>query len=164
MILQLLIAALVVWRVSTTIAVAKVFEPFRNWVWRERPGAPPPSRWNRARIWIREAVSCQFCLSHYVAFAYLQFWYVDVVPTTSRIVSFSITWMSVVALSSIIARACQKREPAVPSSLWTALELYIRAHTEKPPARLAPPQRTRPIAPVPDERPREIGEGPKLAA
>ncbi len=110
-IFELIIAALVVWRISTTIAIAKIFEPLRNAL---DPGLHPGHIRSHARglrAWLHELVCCQFCISHYIALIYLQFWYIDLVHTRNSLVNFGITWMAVVALSSIIARVYQ-RPPA----------------------------------------------------
>ncbi len=108
---ELLIAALVVWRVSTTIAIAKIFEPLRNALDPGPRRSAIRSRTTGVRAWFHELVCCQFCISHYIALIYLQFWYIDLVRTNSPVVNFVITWMAVVGLSSIIARAYQ-RPPA----------------------------------------------------
>ena len=110
-IFELAIAGLVVWRISTTIAVARIFEPLRDALDPERRVDSFPRHKHKLRAWLHELVCCQFCISHYVALVYLQFWYVDLVHTRSSLVNFGITWMAVVGLSSIIARAYQ-RAPA----------------------------------------------------
>jgi hypothetical protein len=111
LIFELTIAGLVVWRVSTTIAVAKIFEPLRDALDPERRVDSFSGRKRKLKAWLHELVCCQFCISHYVALLYLQFWHVDLVHTRSSLVDFGITWMAVVGLSSIIARVYQ-RAPA----------------------------------------------------
>jgi hypothetical protein len=74
-------------------------------------------------------VSCQFCLSHYVAAAYVYFWRVNLIETGSRPANLIVTWLAVVALSSILARMCQKREPVIPDTLAAALREYVNRRT-----------------------------------
>ncbi len=128
---ELIIAALVVWHVSTTLATAKVFGPFRMWICPKGSGRGLCGA-ERARAWLYELVSCQFCISHYVALAYMVFWRPAMVATGNAVVNFTITWFSVVAVSSIIARACQKREPAMPRNVSAALEQYLRSRRRRP--------------------------------
>ncbi len=110
---------LVVWCVSTTIAQAKVFEPFRDWispymedeadwfkVYAYRKGWPW-GRKVRATIW--ELISCQRCLAHYVAAVAVWLFPFELLQTRFAFVAWLANWFLVVAVNDVIARKLQKR-------------------------------------------------------
>lgn len=88
---SVVITALATWSISTTVAVAKVFEPVRVIV-------------KRRSKYLGEGISCQRCISHWIAFSLVDLYRPRVVWSNVAILDYFITAMVIVAISDLIAR------------------------------------------------------------
>jgi hypothetical protein len=93
--LALLVISLAVWSTSTTIAVARIFEPVRNFV-------------KRRNDYLGEGVSCQRCISHWIAFAYVGVFLPRLLNSGFLFVDFFVSAMAVVGISDMIARTMSR--------------------------------------------------------
>ncbi|MGE5487600.1 MAG: hypothetical protein ACM3ZB_07250 [bacterium] len=102
------VLSVTVWTISTTIARARVFRPIRALV--------------KARSdFFGEGVSCQYCISHWVAFALTlvyrpellpaAHWPVPVAPWLVQVVDYFISAFAVIGLAALIARNLGKTPP-----------------------------------------------------
>ncbi len=113
-IVKVIALALIVWLVSTTIASAKIAEPLRAWI----EGPPAQRHWDRKpstfRSWLHELITCQRCLSHWVALPACWFFEPRLLTSRAAIVAWIANWLLVVAINDVIARAFKKNvEPEV---------------------------------------------------
>lgn len=111
---QLVCLALVVWCVSTSVAKAKIFEPLHNfifpsWLWYEDYDILKSNGSINWRYALRELISCQRCLAHYVAILALVLFPTRVLQFPLTFVEFVANWFLVVAVNDVIARKLEKK-------------------------------------------------------
>lgn len=106
-----IVLSVTVWTISTTIARARVFRPLRALV--------------KARSdFFGEGVSCQYCISHWVAFAltlvyrpellpaaHWPVWAAPWLPWLAPVAEYFISAFAVIGLSALIARNLGKTPP-----------------------------------------------------
>lgn len=102
------VLSVTVWTVSTTIARARVFRPLRRWV-------------KAHSDFFGEGVSCQYCISHWVAFALTLVYRPELLPA-AHWPAFAAPWLlpvidyfasafALIGLSALIARTLGKTPP-----------------------------------------------------
>lgn len=87
---MLLEAGLTTWVLSTTIARSRACDPLRTWV-------------ARRSTFLYEGISCQYCLSHWIAVAILASYVLA--PTVT---GYLVTWGTLVAGSALIGKILER--------------------------------------------------------
>ncbi len=102
-----IVLSVIVWTVSTTIARARVFRPLRAWV-------------KGRSDFFGEGVSCQYCISHWVAFALTLVYRPHLLEPAYRpaslpwllpVLDYLVSAFAVIGLGALIARNLGKTPP-----------------------------------------------------
>jgi hypothetical protein len=107
LLIEWIVLSVVVWAASTSIARARVLRPLRAWV-------------KRRSDYLAEGVSCQYCVSHWVAFAATLLFRPQLLPAASwpaslpwllPIADFFACAFALIGLAALIARNLGKTPP-----------------------------------------------------
>ncbi len=106
-IFEWIVLSVIVWTVSTTISRARVFRPLRSWV-------------KGRSDFFGEGVSCQYCISHWVAFTLILIYRPHILPPAQwpaalpwllPVVDYCVSAFAVIGLGALIARTLARTPP-----------------------------------------------------
>lgn len=140
------VLSIVVWSISTTLSRARVLRPLRNWI-------------RRRNDFLGEGITCQYCVSHWVAFAVTLIHRPQVLPPAEwpqtawllPVLDYFTSAFAVIGLGALIARTIAQTPPngihpdlAAERALRGPVRKPASTATADPTARSASPRRSRP--------------------
>jgi hypothetical protein len=92
--LEVLLLAAAIWLLSTTVSRAKIFFPLRYYC---------NNHCNPILLWIGEAISCQYCLSHWIGAAIVWWGRINFF-NYPELFTYCMTWAALVGVANVIGR------------------------------------------------------------